>query len=436
MINSALFWKVLDPGLILIELMILYFVINIISVKKTGRIYTKIQFSIIVVICMIMSIVNILPDIRVLIAIVFSSIFYKRNYNVEIIKCVIIVLVYWLLAISLDTVSIVAVMHLNSLSNLKSVIDSGLYRLEAIILSKSLLFLASYLCKYFKIYGNLTIKDFFYIGIPIITNIFSLFIIFGNGFGDYKTVNMNNYLMFFLAILLLVSNVSLVVITLKIINDNKLILEHQLRSKRNDIEYNYYIKLEENNYKVRRLYHDMKNHLMCIANLCDNEESRNYVNGLDFELNKLDNSFNTGNKVLDIILSEKKTICIEKGINFTTYVDFSKSDFMEMDDICTIFANALDNAIDACDKINISEINKMIDTKVKYTKGFCIIKITNSKVNKVLSKNKKILTDKKNGSFHGMGIINIKDVVKKYCGEVIIDYSENEFILTIMIPIS
>ena len=46
-----------------------------------------------------------------------------------------------------------------------------------------------------------------------------------------------------------------------------------------------------------------------------------------------------------------------------------------------------------------------------------------------------LLTSKDNKKIHGIGISSIKYIVGKYNGEVIVNYSENEFILKIMIPI-
>ncbi|MEN2259601.1 GHKL domain-containing protein (plasmid) [Paraclostridium benzoelyticum] len=45
------------------------------------------------------------------------------------------------------------------------------------------------------------------------------------------------------------------------------------------------------------------------------------------------------------------------------------------------------------------------------------------------------MTDKKDKFLHGLGIKSIKQSVKKYNGEVVIDYTEDKFILNILIPI-
>ncbi len=150
---------------------------------------------------------------------------------------------------------------------------------------------------------------------------------------------------------------------------------------------------------------------------------------IDFEYLK-----NTGNKTLDIVLSEKKYTCSRYNIQYEEYINISKLDFMSNVDICAIFSNALDNAIEACMKID-KDIEKVIDVKVTYINQFCILKFTNSKSNEIKLVNQEIQTSKSDKSVHGIGLASIKYIVKKYDGEVTINYSDNEFILKIMIPI-
>jgi len=335
------------------------------------------------------------------------------------------------------------IFFINSVKDTSVLYEPGLIRLETMIASKPLLILLAVFINPLRNYLNnrIAVKfkkilkgEHLYILIPIFINIFSLLVIIASLEYNNKKP-FDNVVLFFIVFLLFLSNILLMLMTSKIIKDNKTEMEDKLLDNKKTMEYNYYEKVEDNNYKVRKLHHDMKNHLMCIGSLCDNKESIDYINDLNKELVSLDRTFNTGNRVLDIILSEKKITCLEKGIKLTTEIDFSRCDFMDMLDISTIFANTLDNAIQACDKIKDEMIPKRIDARVKYVNNFCVIKIINSKVNDIIKKKDKILTDKKDGIMHGLGISNIKDAVQKYDGDVVIDYTENEFIFTAMIPI-
>jgi hypothetical protein len=435
MLDSIVVWRFIDLSVVALELFVFRFIINEKNLIKTNNWYRHMTFSFIVILSIGMNLFEVLPNSRVVIELVLCLIYYKKNYRVGSIKCLVITLIFWLLVISLDSICMLLVLYVNSINDLNIVIEPGLYRLEVVIISKTLLIMVALFSRYFKLLIEVSTKDFLYITIPIVTNIFSLLIVFGSRFNDLGSGIIQNFLLFLISLLILVSNISLVFIISKIIKDNKSIAENELRNKRNNMEYDYYVRVEENNYKVRQLYHDMKNHLICIGNLCDSNDAKDYVNSLNFELNKLDNNFNTGSRILDIILSEKKTVCIEKNINFTTYIDFSKGDFIDMSDISIIFGNSIDNAIQACDKMNNDEINKKLDIKIKNVKNFIVIKIINTKVNEIRVKNNKIISDKQNNFLHGLGINNINEVVDKYSGELVIDYTDFEFILTILIPI-
>ena len=159
-----------------------------------------------------------------------------------------------------------------------------------------------------------------------------------------------------------------------------------------------------------------------------------YINNLEFQINDFENLRNTGNKTLDIILNDKIHLCKKYNIEFEDCINISKLNFIKENDICAIFANALDNAIEACININ-DEIEKRIEVKATYINGFAVIKFINTKINDIKFTGDRIKTSKEDNKIHGIGLASIKYIVNKYDGEVIVNYSENEFILKIMIPI-
>ncbi len=84
--------------------------------------------------------------------------------------------------------------------------------------------------------------------------------------------------------------------------------------------------------------------------------------------------------------------------------------FIKDIDICAIFANAIDNAIEAC--INIDhEIEKRIEVKATYINEFSIIKFINTKVNDIKYIDDRIQTSKDDYKIHGIGLASIKYIV-------------------------
>ena len=82
-----------------------------------------------------------------------------------------------------------------------------------------------------------------------------------------------------------------------------------------------------------------------------------------------------------------------------------------------------------------NDMEKSIQVKATYINGFAIIKFTKTKVNDIKFSDNRIQTSKDDKKIHGIGIASIKYIVGKYDGEAIANYSDNEFILKIMIPI-
>ncbi|CEO15062.1 sensor histidine kinase [Paraclostridium sordellii] len=232
-----------------------------------------------------------------------------------------------------------------------------------------------------------------------------------------------------------ISSILLTMVVFKAIKNIKDKNEENLLKEKIDMQYNYYLNLQESQNKVKRLYHDMSNHIMCIKTMSSEQEDlNNYIDGISKNLNKFKEIYNTGNMILDIILNEKQAKCNENDISLYCDINFSKCNFIEMTDVCSIFSNIIDNAIEACNKINNGE--KYIKIRGTVVKSYYVIRCENSKINKIKIKNNKIITSKKDKFIHGIGLKSVKSSLKKYDGELEIEDFESEFLLQIYIPIN
>lgn len=234
--------------------------------------------------------------------------------------------------------------------------------------------------------------------------------------------------------LILSSSIIILIVIGKIVQDDKLKLEYELINERIKTNHKSYENINEIHNKLRYVYHDLKNHMICIKSYETKEEIISYINNLESHINDFEKFKNTGNKTLDIILGEKTYLCKKYNIEFEDNINISKLSFIQDIDICAMFANALDNAIEACLNID-NEIEKRIEVKATYINGFAIIKFINTKVNDIKFIDERIKTSKDDNKIHGIGLASIKYIASKYDGEIIVNYSDNEFILKIMIPI-
>lgn len=380
----------------------------------------------------------------ILILICFT--FYKTNYKQNFLRCIFISLLYWFIVyIPIEYISVHLSFNINY-NNLMFDFNHNLIEieLECMIMYNMIMLIVFMICTQiskFKNFKNLFIKvNYISIIIPISVEILMIIAVF--------RILAIDKLIFEFHIIILIS-ISILMVLFKCHNfymmkknicsykldyENKIIKENILK------EQNYYKKINIEKDKVRALYHDMKNHLICIRSIC--EEKNNYklieyIDSMEMNIvnyNKSNQDFNTGNMILDSILRVKKNICIEKNIDFFVDVNFSKITFMDMVDICTIFSNLIDNAIEACYKINDNNTPKKIILKSKYIDEFCIILIENTKINEVKQRKNLILTNKRNSYIHGIGLTNVKKTINKYYGQVTINYDSKFFCVKIMIP--
>ena len=183
--------------------------------------------------------------------------------------------------------------------------------------------------------------------------------------------------------------------------------------------------------RVRSIYHDMKNHLLVLQAQAENSQTvQESIKELQSQIQEYENYHHTGNEFLDIIIRDKAQIAQQKEIDFTPIIHFEDGGFIDPLDISTIFGNALDNAIEASEKLPNQE--RLITIKANRIRDMIVIAIENNAVAESSDANG---TTKKDSFVHGFGIPNIKKVAEKYNGQCITKCEKGIFVLKIIIPI-
>lgn len=181
-----------------------------------------------------------------------------------------------------------------------------------------------------------------------------------------------------------------------------------------DMQVKLYSEMMNNNREVRKFRHDYKNNLFSLETFIENEKyeaAKEYIRELNGTLESTKSRFATGNYLADAILTDKadKVVASEIEIVFSGSIP---ENGISNNDICTVLANSLDNAIRACQPVAPCRI--MIDS-TESSKGV-IIKIKNPVDKKVEIKNNKIKTTKSDKVNHGFGVGNIIKAAKKNGG--------------------
>lgn len=185
---------------------------------------------------------------------------------------------------------------------------------------------------------------------------------------------------------------------------------------------------------VNRKYHDLKHQISVLRSETDDAVRNAYLDHMEKEIKIYEAQYKTGNKILDTILTSQNLYCMKHGIDMVCVADGALLNFMEVMDICTIFGNALDNAVECELKIEDKK-KRMINLKVFRQKQFAIIGCMNYCEDIVQMKEGLPLTSKKDHAYHGFGVKSIQAAAQKYDGTISVSVEKNWFRLLVMIPL-
>ena len=173
--------------------------------------------------------------------------------------------------------------------------------------------------------------------------------------------------------------------------------------------------------EIRAWDHDLKNHMTVMVSLLESkseDELKKYVLHLDEEIHNIRRVVHTKNIVLDAILNSKTNKAYKKYINIDLDISIGEKLNISDLDLVILISNLLDNAIEACEYV---EINRWIKVNIYSKKESLIVEVNNS------TDNYKSLKTRKNSNTHGIGLIQIDNIVKKYNGYIKRKHENNVF---------
>ena len=202
------------------------------------------------------------------------------------------------------------------------------------------------------------------------------------------------------------------------------------------LELKHFEEYKQNQEETNRFRHDIKNHLLCLDTILKEnkyEDAKNYLSDLVDEVKELSPRVVSGNELLDCILQIKWDTMIEKGITFSLDGVLDQGLYWQPMDICAVFSNALDNAIEACEKI---QQPKEISMNIRFTRSYYYITIENTIVNdtELTGIHHKHFTTKKDAYRHGYGLENIRHIIESYDGTMKIETKNTKFVLELVVP--
>ena len=176
--------------------------------------------------------------------------------------------------------------------------------------------------------------------------------------------------------------------------------------------------------KINILRHDMRHQLNIIKEHLNNGnlvEANSFLNFCENELNNTTTKIYCENIGINATLSyyfdfaEKNSIRIESNVDIPNTLNINTAE------LAVVFANSLENSINACLK-EPNHSKRFIALKSRYNKNQIVIDMSNTSSGNVkFNKDNIPITNKKG---HGIGIMSILAFAKKY--DSIIDFSQKE----------
>ncbi|MGT2715979.1 sensor histidine kinase [Streptococcus respiraculi] len=201
------------------------------------------------------------------------------------------------------------------------------------------------------------------------------------------------------------------------------------------MQYKQYQAYRENNDLISRKAHDLKHQLYIIQQEANKQKQQQYLKEMTVAIQNLEAKIETGNPVLDTILTQKNQYCLQNGINFTCIVQGQLLHFMDVMDISALFGNAIDNAIEAVEKISNPE-QRLMTLKVSQHSQFIVIRLDNYDTSDIdLSTGQFPQTSKKEKALHGIGLKSMAFIVQKYGGNLTLNKEDNWVQLKILLPV-
>lgn len=196
----------------------------------------------------------------------------------------------------------------------------------------------------------------------------------------------------------------------------------------------HFITLEQQMEKTRKIRHDMRFHLRTIQNCLLEGRDREGLSYLETVIGRIEagkhGTPDVGNQMVNAVLEgelaqmpEEMTLECQGALR----PDLQVEDF----DLCTIFANLISNAREACERLEHTE--KRIELNLKQYQKYQIIEVKNPVEWEVEIEKIGQYTSKKEGEDHGLGLLNVIETVERNGGTI--KFASKEGIFRVLIQL-
>ena len=212
-------------------------------------------------------------------------------------------------------------------------------------------------------------------------------------------------------------------------------IDHRIAAFQNDLMEKHITEVENIYRQMRGWRHDYHNHIQAIKayrSLDENDKIDAYLNSLETDLTSVDTLIKSGNVMVDAILNSKLSLAKNRKISINAKAVVPKNITISEIDLCVIIGNLLDNAIEACMKIE-DESKRFIRVYMDLKRDNLYLSVTNASGGKIQKKDGRYASGK--GENHGFGLMRVDKIVDKYAGYIKRRDEDGAFTSEIMLPL-
>ena len=270
--------------------------------------------------------------------------------------------------------------------------------------------------------------NFTQIGIMFVAVLIHFVAIFIYYMNESVLNNMHNHMMqlFFqlLLYIILVFNYFNALRTRKLMESQQTLKNLETEMEHN---YSYYTLADEKFTEISKLRHDILNQIQTVQYILGTEknerEARQIMKRIEEQLAETKTVQFCQNPIINSVLTLKMNTVKASGIETDIVLNDCEALPFDNYDICSLFANLFDNAIEACQKLEDGE-KRLITIRSGIKNDFFVLKITNSCKNTSQLKHEKKLVSDKGSKEHGYGTKIVESITKKYNGTFTIRFDD------------
>lgn len=199
-----------------------------------------------------------------------------------------------------------------------------------------------------------------------------------------------------------------------------------------DQQYATWNQKTERDAAIARMYHDIRHQIGLIGSL-NSADSRELIDALRQSADQYAPFCDTGSPILSTLLGEKARRCAQQQIAFHCVTQLDSLAPLEGLDLCAIVSNALDNAIEASERLE-SPARREISVRLIRRDAFLVFRFENAYDGVLHAEQGRLLSLKPNPQEHGIGLRSIEACVHKYGGDMVMQTDGGRFVLKIVIP--